>query len=204
MAVNASSVQSIKFTRHLISNSSPGVTVSGTTHAICWTLSSPSFPAQYLPLALTRSPKGLAMHKLLLTFQISLVWNWGRDILCMISVLTIQGFPLGYPPPIIPTLLEALNRRSLGPHCHQLTSLIPKPPRPAFVACSTKSGEKAWTDLSRDACHCWRHVQSAHIWVCSLPFTLLPWIPFILLCSVCPVSPIATGSVVASYNTWLQ
>ena len=35
----------------------------GTTHAICGTLS--SFPAQYLPLALTRSPKGLAMHKLL-------------------------------------------------------------------------------------------------------------------------------------------
>jgi len=30
-------------------------------------------------------------------------------------VEAIQGFPLGYPPPIIPTLLEALNRRSLGP-----------------------------------------------------------------------------------------
>jgi len=88
---------------------------SGTTHAICWTLSSPSFPAQYLPLALTRSPKGLPMHKLLLTFQISLMWNWGWDILCMISLLTIQGLPLGYPPPIIPTLLEVLNKRSLGP-----------------------------------------------------------------------------------------
>jgi len=31
-------------------------------------------------------------------------------------VEAIQGFPLGYPPPIIPTLLEALNRRSLSPY----------------------------------------------------------------------------------------
>jgi len=30
-------------------------------------------------------------------------------------VEAVQGFPFGYPPPIIPTLLEALNRRSLGP-----------------------------------------------------------------------------------------
>jgi len=35
-----------------------------------------------------------------------------------------------------------------------LTNLVPRPLRPAFVACNTKSGEKAWTDLSRDACHC--------------------------------------------------
>jgi len=27
----------------------------------------------------------------------------------------IRGFPLGYPPPIISTILEALNKRSLGP-----------------------------------------------------------------------------------------
>jgi len=33
-------------------------------------------------------------------------------------------------------------------------SLVPRPPRPAFVACSMKSGGKAWTDLSRDACRC--------------------------------------------------
>ena len=33
--------------------------------------------------------------------------------------------------------------------------LVPRPPRPALsLACSTKSGEKAWTDLSRDACCC--------------------------------------------------
>jgi len=29
--------------------------------------------------------------------------------------VAIRGFPLGYPPPIIPTLLEALNRKSLSP-----------------------------------------------------------------------------------------
>ena len=29
-----------------------------------------------------------------------------------------------------------------------------RPPCPAFVACNTKSREKAWTDLSRDACRC--------------------------------------------------
>jgi len=33
-------------------------------------------------------------------------------------------------------------------------SVVPRPPRPAFVACSTKSGEKAWTDLSHNACRC--------------------------------------------------
>jgi len=82
-----------------------------------------------------------------------------------------------------------------------LVSLVPSPPHPAFVACCTKSGEKAWMDLSRDACHCWCHVQSAHIWVCSLPFTLLS---LNLVCPVCPASPIATGSIVASYSTWHQ
>jgi len=84
---------------------------------------------------------------------------------------------------------------------HSISSLVPRPPRPAFVACSTKSGEKAWMDLSCDACCCWRHVQSAYIWACSLPFTLLPLNYF---CSVCPASPIATGSIVASYSTWHQ
>jgi len=59
-----------------------------------------------------------------------------------------------------------------------IATLIPRPPRPAFVTCSTKSGEKAWTDLSRDVCCCWRHVQSAHTWVYSLPFN--PWIQFVL------------------------
>ena len=49
-----------------------------------------------------------------------------------------------------------------------------------------------------DACHCWRHVQSAHVWVCSLSFSLLS------LNSVCPESPIATESIVASYSTWRQ
>ena len=83
-------------------------------------------------------------------------------------------------------------------------SLIPRPPHPAFVTCSTKSGGKAWTDSSRDACHCWRHVQSVHIWVCSLPFTLLSLDSVRSFCSVCPASPIATGSIVGSYSTWRQ
>ena len=52
-------------------------------------------------------------------------------------------------------------------------SLVPWPPHLAFVACSMKCGGKAWKDLSRDACLCWHHVQSAHIWVYSLPFSLL-------------------------------
>ena len=33
-------------------------------------------------------------------------------------------------------------------------SLVPRPPSPAFVTYSTKTGGKAWTDLLRDACHC--------------------------------------------------
>ena len=75
--------------------------------------------------------------------------------------------------------------------------LIPRPPRPAFGACSKK-------DLSRDVGCCWRHVQSANVWVCSLPFTLLSLNSVFSFCSVCPVSPIATGSIVASYSTWCQ
>ena len=59
-------------------------------------------------------------------------------------------------------------------------------------------------DLSHDACHCWCHVQSAHIWVCSLPFTLLPLNSVRSFCSVCPASPIATGLIMASYSTWCQ
>jgi len=43
-------------------------------------------------------------------------------------------------------------------HTYRVASLILRPPRLAFVACSTKSGGKAWKDLSRDACHCWRHL----------------------------------------------
>ena len=68
--------------------------------------------------------------------------------------------------------------------------------------CAVKG--KAWKDLSHDACRCWRHVQSAHIWVCSLPFTLLSLNSVRSFCSVCPASPIATGSIVASYSTWHQ
>jgi len=83
-------------------------------------------------------------------------------------------------------------------------SLVPRPLRPAFVACSPKSGGKAWTDLSHDACRCWHHVQSAHIWVCSLPFTLLFLNSVHSFCSVFPASSIVTGSIMASYSTWRQ
>ena len=83
-------------------------------------------------------------------------------------------------------------------------SLVPRPPHPAFVACNTKSGGKAWKDLSHDACHCWCHIQSAHIWACSLPFTILSQNSVRSFCSVCPVSPIATGLIVASCSTWRQ
>ena len=83
-------------------------------------------------------------------------------------------------------------------------SLVPRPPRPAFVAYSTKSKGKAWMDLSREACRCWHHIQSAHIWVCSLPFTFLSLNSVRSFCSVCPASPIATGSIVASYSMWRQ
>jgi len=67
-----------------------------------------------------------------------------------------------------------------------------------------KSGEKAWTDLSCDACRCWRHVQSAHIRFCFLSFTLLDLNSVRSFCSVCPARPIATGSIMASYSTWRQ
>jgi len=87
--------------------------------------------------------------------------------------------------------------------CTSYLSLFPRPPHPAFVTCSTKSGGKAWTDLSRDACCCC-HIQSAHIWVCSLPFTLLSLDSVRSFCSVCPASPVATGSIVASYSMWCQ
>ena len=63
---------------------------------------------------------------------------------------------------------------------------------------------KAWTDLSRDACCCWLHVQFAHILVCSPPFTLLSLNSVCSFFSVCPVSPIATWSIMASYSTWRQ
>ena len=52
--------------------------------------------------------------------------------------------------------------------------------------------------------HCWRHVQSAHIWVCSLPFTLLSLNSVRSFYSVCSASPISTGLIVASYSTWHQ
>jgi len=37
--------------------------------------------------------------------------------------VAIQGFPLGYPPPVIPTLLKMRTGEALAPHFHQLTTL---------------------------------------------------------------------------------
>ena len=53
---------------------------------------------------MTRSPKEVAVHK----------YGFEAEISDQ-CVEEIQGYPLDYPPPIIPTLLEALNRRSLSP-----------------------------------------------------------------------------------------
>jgi len=72
---------------------------------------------------------------------------------------------------------------------------------PSFCCLQYEKRGKAWMDLSRDACCGWCHVQSAHVWVCSLPFTLLSLNSVRSFCSVCPASLIATGSIVASYST---
>jgi len=54
----------------------------------------------------------------------SLVWIWGqRYLVCDQCAVAIQGFPLGYPPPIIPTLLKMWTGEALAPHFHQLTTL---------------------------------------------------------------------------------
>ena len=71
------------------------------------------------------------------------------------------------------------------------------------LAAQKKNQGKAWKDLSRDACCCWLHVLSAHIWICSLPFSLLS-LNSVRFRSVCPASPIATGSIVANYSKWHQ
>ena len=120
-----------------------------------------------------------------------LLWVYPRSISTLpATAVESSGFPV----------------KSTGDHsCTRgHPSFVPRPPCPAFTACSTKSGGKAWKDLSRDACCCWRHVQSVHIWVCSLPFTLHSLNSVRYFCSVCPARAIATGSIVASYSTWHQ
>jgi len=59
-----------------------------------------------------------------------------------------------------------------------------------------KAGERPGRIYHMMCCG-WRHVQSAHFWVCSLPFTLLSLNSVHSFCSVCLVSPITTGSIVA-------
>ena len=91
----------------------------------------------------------------------------------------------------LPFFFYKISAYSSGPQCPCSQASCP-----AFVTCSTKSGEKAWTDLSHDACRCWCQIQSAHIWVCSLPFLSLNSV--FSFCSVCPVSPTATVCDVSS------
>jgi len=87
----------------------------------------------------------------------------------------------GFPNPLFQENFEAclqlvvhLNTPYVRP------SIVPRPPHPAFVACSTKSGRKAWMDLSRDVCPGGCHVQSAHSRVCSLLSLFFPKIQFVL------------------------
>jgi len=67
-----------------------------------------------------------------------------------------------------------------------------------------KVGGRPWRIYHVRHAAAWHHVQSAHNWVCSLPFTLLSLNSVRSFCSVCPVSSIATGSIMASYSTWHQ
>jgi len=55
-------------------------------------------PSTWNALALTRSPEGVAVHKLLLHSECLWCVFEDRDILCMISVLKQSE---GYPPPIM-------------------------------------------------------------------------------------------------------
>ena len=126
VAVNASSVQSMKFTRHLISNSSLGVTVvvlhmpSVEHYPHHHFLPSTSPFSTWNALALTRSPKGVAVHKLLLHFK-CLGCGFGADILCMISVLRhSKGTPCVI---LLRHYLRRLTGEASAPHFHQLTTL---------------------------------------------------------------------------------
>ena len=121
--VNKSSVQSMKFTRHLVSKSSlacfQGVTV--VVLHMCGNIilrhaDSPSFSAQYLPrmlwhwLNLQKGWLGISYFYIPnvsgvdLRTEMSYVWSvLGR---------AIWGFLLGYPPPIILTLLWGVKHQS--------------------------------------------------------------------------------------------
>jgi len=113
MAVNTSSVESMKFTRHLIGNSSLGVTV------LVLHMPSVEHYPHFLPS--TSLWNLLDLQRDWLCISYFYIPNFsGLELRRRYSVYdqcveAIQGFPLGYPPSIIPTLLEALDRRSLGP-----------------------------------------------------------------------------------------
>ena len=79
-------------------------------------------------------------------------------------------------------------------------SLVLRPSCPAFVACSTKSRGRP----GRTYCVMRAAADVTFSLVCSLSFTLLSLNSVCPFCSVCPASPIADGSIVASYSTWHQ
>jgi len=80
-------------------------------------------------------------------------------------------------------------------------SLVPRPPRPAFITCSTKSGGRpgrTYHVMRATADVMFSLLMSGFV---LSPFTLLSLNSVCSFCSVCPASPIATGSIVASYST---
>jgi len=63
--------------------------------------------------------------------------------------------------------------------CLATISLVPRSTRPVLSLAVRKVGEGR-TDLSRDACRDWCHVQSAHVWVVLSLSLFFPGIQFIL------------------------
>ena len=76
-----------------------------------------------------------------------LLHNWLRVRACIISNPCLACIAN-----IFMYILKVVPDSQLLLRGSYIISLVPRPPRPAFVACSMKSGGKAWTDLSRDAC----------------------------------------------------
>jgi len=91
---------------------------------------------------------------------------------------------------------QSFNLQLVNDH---MTSLFPRPPRPAFVACSTKSRGRPGQTY-----HVMRATADVMFSLLTSGFvlsTLLSLNPVHSFCSVCPVRAIATGSIMASYST---
>jgi len=83
-------------------------------------------------------------------------------------------------------------------YVHLFASLVPRPPCPALSLAVRKAGGRPGRiyHVMRAAADVTFSLH-AHIWVCSLSFTLLSLNSVRSFCSVCPVSPIATGLIIA-------